>query len=282
MYAVIVMFALALLSPLPFVSPFTSVYADELPFQTQPSSNVPTPDSPVKTSATDGSVRLVASQITPDTIVIKAAVNNEPSFAIVANSSEIPFDFPTDVFSLSGSDNDGNAITNESSESWFAHEHIEYSYIENGTPNLPLFVNTPDIVPFPDRRVDFGLNFGDSMTNLGDVDGDGISDIAIGSPGDGDIFKLQYVSNTDPTIVGGTYLERNTGAFHILLMNDDGTIKSSTKFDSETENMPSLRNYDTGGIALDAHLGGSILSLGDLYNDGTFVLAVERLDLVLL
>ena len=47
MYAVIVMFALALLSPLPFVSPFTSVYADELPFQTQPSSNVPTPDSPV-------------------------------------------------------------------------------------------------------------------------------------------------------------------------------------------------------------------------------------------
>ena len=38
--------------------------------------------------------------------------------------------------------------------------------------------------------------------------------------------------------------------------------------------MPSLRNYDTGGIALDAHLGGSILSLGDLYNDGTFVLAV--------
>ena len=206
--------------------------------------------------------------------MIKAAVNNEPSFAIVANSSEIPFDFPTDVFSLSGSDNDGNTITNVNSESWFAHEHIEYSYIENGTPNLPLFVNTPDTVPFPDRRIDLGLNFGDSMTNLGDVDGDGISDIAIGSPGDGDVFKLQYVSNTDPTITGGIYLERNTGAFHILLMNDDGTIKSSTKFDSETENMPSLRNYDTGGIALDAHLGGSILSLGDLYNDGTFVLAV--------
>ena len=117
------------------------------------------------------------------------------------------------------------------------------------------------------------------MTNLGDVDGDGISDIAIGSPGDGDVFKLQYVSNTDPTITGGIYLERNTGAFHILLMNDDGTIKSSTKFDSETENMPSLRNYDTGGIALDAHLGGSIyipFPVKDLYNDGgTFVLDVD-------
>ena len=204
MYAVIVMFALALLSPLPFVSPFISADAsDESPFQTQSNSNVPPPDNPVKTSATDGSVSLVASQITSDTIVIKAAVNNEPSFAIVANSSEIPFNFTTGVFSLSGSDNDGNTITNETSESWFAHEHVEYSFIENGTPNLPLFVNVPDIVPFANRNIDFGLSFGDSMTNLGDVDGDGISDIAIGATGDGDIFK----------------------PFYILLMNGDGTIK---------------------------------------------------------
>ena len=267
MYAVIVMFALALLSPLPFVSPFTSADAsDESPFQTQPNSNVPTPDSPVKTSATDGPVELVASQITSDTIVIKAAVDNEASFAIVANSTEIPFDFPTDVFSLSGSDNDGNAITNENSESWFAHERIEYSYIENGTPNLPLFVNPPDSFPYADRRNDFGLEFGSSMTNLGDVDGDGISDIAIGATGEGDTFKV-----LDDR---GNYLTRDQGAFYILLMNDDGTIKSSTKFDSETENMPSLRNYDTGGIPADAQLGSSIVSLGDLYNDGTFVLAV--------
>ena len=81
------------------------------------------------------------------------------------------------LFSLSGSDNDGNTITNETSESWFAHEHVEYSFIENGTPNLPLFVNVPDIVPFANRNIDFGLSFGDSMTNLGDVDGDGISDL---------------------------------------------------------------------------------------------------------
>ena len=105
------------------------------------------------------------------------------------------------------------------------------------------------------------------MTNLGDVDGDGISDIAIGATGEGDTFKL-FPGNR------GNYLTRDQGAFYILLMNDDGTIKSSTKFDSETENMPSLRNYDTGGIAADAQLGSSIVSLGDLYNDGTFVLAV--------
>ena len=274
MYAVIVMFALALLSPLPFVSPFISADAsDESPFQTQSNSNVPPPDNPVKTSATDGSVSLVASQITSDTIVIKAAVNNEPSFAIVANSSEIPFNFTTGVFSLSGSDNDGNTITNETSESWFAHEHVEYSFIENGTPNLPLFVNVPDIVPFANRNIDFGLSFGDSMTNLGDVDGDGISDIAIGATGDGDIFKLFYESNTNRTITAGNYLARNQGAFYILLMNGDGTIKSATKFDADTENMPNLRNNSPLAPA-DAKLGSAILSLGDLYNDGTFVLAV--------
>ena len=152
MYAVIVMFALVLISPLPFISPFASVDAsDELSFQPQSNSNIPTFDSPVETSAFDGPVELVASQIAPDTIVIKAIVDNEPSFAIVANSTEIPFNFPTNVFKLSGSDSNGNAITNANSESWFAHERIEYSYIENGTPNLPSFVNFPDLIPFQDR-----------------------------------------------------------------------------------------------------------------------------------
>ena len=269
MYVVIVMFALALLSPLPFVSPFTSVYADELPFQTQPSSNVPTPDSPVKTSATDGSVELVASQIAPDTIVIKALVNNEPSFGIVANSTEIPFNFSTDVFRLSGSDNNGNVITDVNSESWFAHEHIEYSFIENGTSNIPLLINPVDEIPLESRNYDEGLRFGSSMTNLGDIDGDGIDDVAIGSSGDGDILKL-FRSNNG-TIVDGRYSARDQGAFYILLMNDDNTIKSSTKFDHTTKNMPSLA---TDFLLYDSALGSSIVSLGDVYNDGTIVLAV--------
>ena len=69
------MFALALLSPLPFISPFTSVYADELPFQTQPSSNIPTFDSPVKTSAL--TVCRTCRKLRLSTI--KAMVDDEPS-----------------------------------------------------------------------------------------------------------------------------------------------------------------------------------------------------------
>ena len=243
--------------------------SDELSFQPQPNSNIPTFDSPVKTSAIGDSVELVASQIAPDTIVIKAIVDNEPSFAIVANSTEIPFNFSTDVFRLSGSDNNGNTITNVSSESWFAHEHIEYSYIENGTPNLPPFINKANDLSLSARQGDGGLKFGYSMTNLGDIDGDGISDIAIGSPGDGDVIFQRFHDNG--TIIEEEYVVKNEGAFYILLMNDDNTIKSSIKYDSTTRNMPSLSD---DSLFDGFELGNSIVSLGDVYNDGTTVIAV--------
>ena len=272
MYAVIVMFALALLSPLPFISPFASVDAsEESLLQAQSSSNISTFDTPVKTTtAIDGPVELVASQIAPDSVVIKAIVDGEQTFAIIANSSEIPFSFSTDVFKLSGSDNNGNAITEVNSESWFAHEHMEYSFIENGTQNLPTFVNPVDQIPkYEDKLFDTGLKFGDAMANLGDVDGDGINDFAIGSPGDGD--ELNLFPNDNGTINTGRYLARDQGAFYILFMNDDNTIKSYTKFDSTTKNMPSL---STDFLLYDAELGSSIVSLGDIYNDGTTVIAV--------
>ena len=270
MYAVIVIFALALLSPLPFASPFPSVYA-QLPFEEQQSFDSPTFDSPVETSAAfDGSVELIASQIAPDTIMIKANVGNVPSYAITANSSEIPFSFLNNVFQLNGTDNTGADITNANSESWFAQEYIEYSYIENGTKNLPLFVNLPNLLPVEEREVDLGLKFGDGMANLGDIDGDGVSDLAIGATGDGDDISIFYDVANDITTY--QYNRKNQGALYILLMNDDGTIKSTIKHDSETENMPDLSNAILQPY--DAEFGGAIVSLGDIHNDGTIVIAI--------
>ena len=147
---------------------------------------------------------------------------------------------------------------------------MEYSFIENGTQNLPTFVNPVDQIPkYEDKLFDTGLKFGDAMANLGDVDGDGINDFAIGSPGDGD--ELNLFPNDNGTINTGRYLARDQGAFYILFMNDDNTIKSYTKFDSTTKNMPSL---STDFLLYDAELGSSIVSLGDIYNDGTTVIAV--------
>ncbi|MCA9024591.1 MAG: FG-GAP repeat protein [Planctomycetaceae bacterium] len=57
--------------------------------------------------------------------------------------------------------------------------------------------------------------FGSSITYLGDFDGDGINDIAVGVRGDDDT---------------GT----NRGAVQILFLNSDGTVKSHQKI-SDTE-----------------------------------------------
>ena len=108
------------------------------------------------------------------------------------------------------------------------------------------------------------------MANLGDIDGDGIDDIAIGATGDGDVLKY-FRTDDGGTIVKAEYLARNQGALHILLMNDDGTIKSSTKFDHTTRYMPSLA---TDFLPFDAEFASAVVSLGDLYNDGTTVIAV--------
>ena len=51
--------------------------------------------------------------------------------------------------------------------------------------------------------------FGRSVTSLGDIDGDGVNDIAVGATGDGGQYR---------------------GAVHILFMKADGTVKSSQKF----------------------------------------------------
>ena len=106
------------------------------------------------------------------------------------------------------------------------------------------------------------------MANLGDIDGDGISDIAIGAPGDGDIIFQDFLHNG--TLDRDGYVKRNEGSFYILLMNDDDTIKSSIKYNSTTRNMPSLSTNAYYGF----ELGTSIVSLGDVYNDGTTVIAV--------
>jgi hypothetical protein len=91
--------------------------------------------------------------------------------------------------------------------------------------------------------------FGASITSLGDLDGDGITDLAVGADGDS---------------TGGVGTLR--GAVHVLLMRGDGTVKSSTKIAHETNGGPTL------GPA--SFFGKSIASVGDLDGDGIVDLAV--------
>ena len=90
-----------------------------------------------------------------------------------------------------------------------------------------------------------------SVASLGDLDGDGITDIAVGANGDDD---------------GGT----NRGAVWILFLNADGTVKNYQKI-SDTE------GGFTGTLDNDDIFGVSICTIGDLNEDGVTDIVVSAL-----
>ncbi len=97
-------------------------------------------------------------------------------------------------------------------------------------------------------RIDAGDYFGEAVVRLGDLDGDGTSDLAVGAPLDDD---------------GGT----DRGAVWILFLNPDGTVKAHQKI-SATEG-------GFSGILDDQdQFGRAVAAPGDLDGDGTNDLAV--------
>ncbi len=90
--------------------------------------------------------------------------------------------------------------------------------------------------------------FGVSAASLGDLDGDGVGDLAVGAPRDDD--------------GGGGH-----GAVWVLFLNTDGTVKSHQKI-SDTE------GGFTGILEPGDLFGWSVASLGDLDGDNVGDLAV--------
>ncbi len=105
--------------------------------------------------------------------------------------------------------------------------------INDSTANGPVLAN--------------GDRFGSSVANIGDLDGDGVADLAIGA------------ARADDSGV-------DRGALHILFMNTDGSIDSTVEINDSTANGPILANDDRFGM--------SIANIGDLNNDGVADLVV--------
>jgi len=89
--------------------------------------------------------------------------------------------------------------------------------------------------------------FGRSVANIGDLDGDGVEDIAVGAYKDDN---------------GGT----DRGAIHIMFMNANGSVKSTVEINDSTANGPVLSNSDL--------FGNAIANIGDLDGDGVKDIAV--------
>lgn len=93
-----------------------------------------------------------------------------------------------------------------------------------------------------------GTTFGISVAALGDVDGDGVPDLAVGARRDND---------------GGEY----RGAVWILLLNRDGTVRQNTKISAVSGGF-------TGRLQDGVEFGQSLAALGDFDGDGIPDLAV--------
>jgi len=86
------------------------------------------------------------------------------------------------------------------------------------------------------------------VANIGDVDADGVTDLAVGAQHDDD---------------GGD----NKGAVWILFMNSDGTVKAQQKISDNEGNLDDNLNSDD-------RFGSAVAGIGDLNGDGVNDLAV--------
>jgi hypothetical protein len=96
--------------------------------------------------------------------------------------------------------------------------------------------------------------FGYSVAVIGDMDGNGVDDLAVGAIGE-DVFN-----HTSSALIA------NAGSVYILFMNQNGSVLNSTRISSEINGGPSLKTDDRFGF--------SIAALGDLDGDGTPDIAV--------
>jgi hypothetical protein len=91
-------------------------------------------------------------------------------------------------------------------------------------------------------------HFGSAVTRIGDLDGDGVMDIAVGASGDDS---------------GGS----DRGAVWVMFMNRDGTVKSAQKIAQDNAKFDQL-------LADGDNFGSALADVGDLNGDGIDELAV--------
>jgi len=163
-----------------------------------------------------------------------SSVNLEHDTTLGEYNSLVQVDADTYALAYAGVDNDGFISTFTIDGSAVADDDVTSTVeINDSTTNGPTLTNSD--------------SFGVSVANIGDLNGDGVDDIAVGA---------NYDDNAGDA----------RGAIHIMFMNTDGTIDSTVEINSSTTNGPTLTNGD--------FFGRAIANIGDLNGDGVNDIAV--------
>lgn len=125
-----------------------------------------------------------------------------------------------------------------------AEGHIRLLAFDSaGIPTLDRRIDATD--PVLAGRLDFADAFGYSMANIGDLDGDGIPELAVGAPGDDD---------SDDGI-------NDKGAVWILFFQDDGTLRGAEKISTTVGGF-------SAGVQAGDFFANAVGGPGDIDGDG--------------
>jgi len=166
-------------------------------------------------------------------------------------------EFGHSIANLGDLDGDGvvdlavGAMRDENSESREGAIYILFMYA-NGSVKSDVKISD-GLGGFNPSALGVNDGFGSSVANIGDLDGDGIIDLAVGAEDD---------ENS----------ESSEGAIYILFMYANGSVKSDVKISD------GLGGFTPSNLDATDLFGSSVANIGDLDNDGVVDLAVGARD----
>ena len=197
----------------------------------------------------DGSVH-ETEEINDDTPNGPNLLDHDRYGSSIANIGDLNRDGITDIVVGARRDDTGNTYD---PNNWEYNKGVVYIHFMNSNGTVKETKEINDDTPNGPKNLRGWGFYGSSVANIGDLDADGITDIAVGAP--------MYDDD------GGELISLpSRGIIYIHFMKGDGTVRETKEINDGTPNGPNLRNKDRYGY--------SIANIGDINGDGITDIAV--------